>query len=423
MEKTSRTKVHKKKEAVVKTNQTQKPEKTVMIPVEKLLKPDDYFRKNGLDAEAEKMLFKKIKIMAENMKEHGQLHPIIVRKEGDKFRICTGHLRNLACRMNKWPEVKAVVKDLSDDEVHELNVAENMCRVDLTSVQREHMVFSLWETGRYDNYAILGRRIGLSGERVSNLLSAKEIRDKIPEGTNPGLVSTKTLIALKPLKVQEQRKIVKLMEKGFLKPSEVAEAVKNISGWSKGAKEAILDGNYPYNKAVVRINDHLKQFDHWKSEIEKRLDNKVAFNKSLKSELPEEKIKLFRAFFKAIKQIEPEMITSLDKVEASWEIKYTKFSACLFIRLLHRLEVITEEQYAEILGMLGEKPKSVEGLKEDGGERFFMGEQGWENRPKSLVALDKVKLDSPETVIAEKQEDVEKANNINDVKAHKTKGN
>ena len=59
-------KAHKKTDAVAKTQTkasksiADSTEKTIMIPVEKLLKPDDYFRKNGLDAEAEKMLFKKL---------------------------------------------------------------------------------------------------------------------------------------------------------------------------------------------------------------------------------------------------------------------------------------------------------------------------------------------------------------------------
>ena len=72
-------KAHKKTDAVVKT-QTTKPiadstEKTVMIPVEKLLKPDDYFRKEGLDAEAKKMLFKEIGIKHPSKKPNHRRQP------------------------------------------------------------------------------------------------------------------------------------------------------------------------------------------------------------------------------------------------------------------------------------------------------------------------------------------------------------
>ena len=389
MEKTSRAKVHKKKEAIAK-NQT-KAEEIVLIPIDKVIQHE--FRRIGLVEETADKLKTEIECLAENMKEQGQLHPIIVRKKGDKFQVCTGGLRVAACKMNEWKHVKAVIRDLSDSEVLELNVAENMCRVDLTSVQREDLVYKLWETGEYDSYVHLGIRIGLTGERVSNLLSAKKIRGKIPGGTNPGLVSTKTLIAIKPLKVHEQRKIVELMEKGLLKPSEISEAVKNISEWSKGAKEAILNGTYPYNKAVVRINDHMKQFSHWKNEIEKRLDNKATFNRQLKSEPPEKKIQLFRAFFKAVKQIEPEMITSLDKAEANWEIQFTKFSTCIFARLLWKLDVITEEQFVEIIKMIGYKEKFIEGVRDDG-LMYTIDEKGWEDNPKSLAALPKLELDA-----------------------------
>ena len=229
---------------------------------------------------------------------------------------------------------------------------------------------------------------------------------------------------MKPLKnINDQRKFVHQIQKGLIKPSDVREAVKDVMGWSKGAKEAVINGVYPYRKAKVRIEDHMKQFDHWKSEIDKRLENKSTFNRELKPKQPEEKKEVFRALFKAVRNLEPDLVNGLkDKYDQRFAIDYAKFSTCLFIRLLNKLEVITEEQYAEILEMLGEKQESVEGLKEDGGERFFTGERGWEDRPKSLATLDKVKLDSPEIVIAEKQKDVEKANNINDVKAPKAKG-
>ena len=160
------------KKAVVKTQtKASKPildstEKTVMIPVEKILKPLEEFRTMEKDAEAEDKLAKEVELIAENMKVHGQLHPIIVREENGKFRICTGALRYIACKMNEWKHVKAVIKDLSDNEVLELNVAENMCRIDLTSIQRESLVYKLWQTGNYDSYRHLGDKIGLTGERA-----------------------------------------------------------------------------------------------------------------------------------------------------------------------------------------------------------------------------------------------------------------
>lgn len=399
-------KTQKKTKAVAKT-QT-KAEEIVLIPIDKVIQHE--FRIIGLVEETADKLKTEIERLAENMKEQGQLHPIIVRKKGDKFQVCTGGLRVAACKMNEWKHVKAVVRDLSDSEVLELNVAENMCRIDLTSIQRENLVCKLWQTGNYDSYRHLGSKIGLTGERVSNLMCAKELRDKIPPSptttANVTLVSSEVLIALKPLKnLNDQRKFIHQVQEGLIKPSDVREAVKDVMGWSRGAKEAVLNGVYPYRKAKVRIEDHMKQFGHWKREIEKRLENKSTFNKELKPKQPEEKKEVFRVLFNAVRNLEPDLVNGLkDKYDQRFAIDYAKFSTCLFIRLLYKLEVITEKQYTEILKMLGQKQDLIEGLKEDGGEMFFRGERGWEDRPKSVAALDKVELDSPETVVQTKKE-------------------
>ena len=98
-------KTQKKTKAVAKT-QT-KAEEIVLIPIDKVIQHE--FRIIGLVEETADKLKTEIERLAENMKEQGQLHPIIVRKKGDKFQVCTGGLRVAACKMNEWNCVRRLL--------------------------------------------------------------------------------------------------------------------------------------------------------------------------------------------------------------------------------------------------------------------------------------------------------------------------
>ena len=51
-----------------------------------------------------------------SIKENGLLNPIVVRKKEDKYEIISGHRRKEAMMLLGYKEVKAIVKDLNDDE-------------------------------------------------------------------------------------------------------------------------------------------------------------------------------------------------------------------------------------------------------------------------------------------------------------------
>jgi len=70
--------------------------------------------------------------LADSMRAHGQLQPIVVRPLAGGYEMIAGHRRLEAARLLGWTEIAAVVRDETDDQAYILMLVENLQREDLT---------------------------------------------------------------------------------------------------------------------------------------------------------------------------------------------------------------------------------------------------------------------------------------------------
>src|SRR5213595_999935 len=71
--------------------------------------------------------------LVDSVREHGIIQPLVVRKiDKNNFEIVIGERRTRAAREVGLPDVPCVVRELSDTEVIELQLIENLHREDLT---------------------------------------------------------------------------------------------------------------------------------------------------------------------------------------------------------------------------------------------------------------------------------------------------
>ena len=74
----------------------------------------------------------KMEEMVKSVKEHGVLLPVIVRKRGEgNYQMISGHRRKRACELAGVKQIRAIVKDLSDDEATILMVDSNIQREEI----------------------------------------------------------------------------------------------------------------------------------------------------------------------------------------------------------------------------------------------------------------------------------------------------
>jgi len=73
--------------------------------------------------------------LADSIKTHGVLQPILVRPNGDKFQLVVGERRFRASKEAKVKTIPAITKPLTDEEAFELGMIENLQRQDLTEIE------------------------------------------------------------------------------------------------------------------------------------------------------------------------------------------------------------------------------------------------------------------------------------------------
>jgi ParB family chromosome partitioning protein len=77
----------------------------------------------------------KLQELADSIKQHGVLQPILVRKTGSTYQIVAGERRYQASKLAGLKEIPAVIRDISDEDVFQLALIENLQRADLNPVE------------------------------------------------------------------------------------------------------------------------------------------------------------------------------------------------------------------------------------------------------------------------------------------------
>lgn len=128
----------------------------------------------------------KLKELAESIKEHGIIQPIIVRKSFRGYEIVAGERRWRAAQSAGLTEVPVVVKEFDDRQMTEIALIENLQREDLNPIEIAEAYSSMME--KFDlTQDELAKKVGQSRSHVANFLRLlnlpAEIRDFVSRGT------------------------------------------------------------------------------------------------------------------------------------------------------------------------------------------------------------------------------------------------
>lgn len=146
--------------------------------IEKLVpqrdQPRQYFAKDKLDE------------LAQSIKEHGLLEPIVVRRipGQDKLEIIAGERRWRASQRSGLKEVLVVVKDVSPKAAFELALIENVQREDLNPVELAEALDRLTKEHGYTQES-LAERLGKDRTTIANSLRLL----KLPAGVRARVIS------------------------------------------------------------------------------------------------------------------------------------------------------------------------------------------------------------------------------------------
>jgi ParB family transcriptional regulator, chromosome partitioning protein len=126
-----------------------------------------------------------IEELKESILEHGILQPIIVRKSIKGYEIVVGERRYRAASAAKLEVVPVVVRELSDQQMMELAVLENLQREDLTPIEEGAAYQMLMDKLKITQEEV-AKRLGKSRPHIANhirlLALPSPIRELISEG-------------------------------------------------------------------------------------------------------------------------------------------------------------------------------------------------------------------------------------------------
>ncbi|ABS28679.1 ParB/RepB/Spo0J family partition protein [Anaeromyxobacter sp. Fw109-5] len=127
----------------------------------------------------------KLEELAASIREHGVVEPILVRKQGAKYRIVAGERRWRAAQRAELREIPALVRETSDREAFEIALIENLQRADLNAIE-EAEAYEVLASEHALTQDEIAKRVGKERSTVANALRLlklpEEVRDAVRQG-------------------------------------------------------------------------------------------------------------------------------------------------------------------------------------------------------------------------------------------------
>ena len=126
--------------------------------------------------------------LADSIRQHGLIQPIVVRPMEEGYQIVAGERRWRACRMLGMSDVPVVVKDFTDEETAQIALIENIQRQDLNPVEDAAAYRALMDEYGMTQEA-LSKAVGKSRSAIANSVRLLNLPDEIVEMLRKGKLS------------------------------------------------------------------------------------------------------------------------------------------------------------------------------------------------------------------------------------------
>lgn len=119
--------------------------------------------------------------LAESIREHGVLEPLLIAKTPAGYQIIAGERRWRASKLAGLTRLPVMIRETSPQGMLEMAIVENVQRVDLNALERAQAYKRLMDEFNMTATEV-GQRVGKSGPYVSNTLRLLELPDALKDG-------------------------------------------------------------------------------------------------------------------------------------------------------------------------------------------------------------------------------------------------
>lgn len=166
--------------ALIPEEETNEVNSPLTIPIN-LIKSNEKQPRKHFDEE-------KIMHLAESIKQHGIVQPIVLKKVNDTYVIIAGERRWRAAKTIGLKEVPAVVLEVTDKELLEISLIENIQREDLNPIEEAQAYTRLIEEFGLTQEE-LGVRVGKSRTAITNTLRLTNLDERVQQYLIEGIIT------------------------------------------------------------------------------------------------------------------------------------------------------------------------------------------------------------------------------------------
>src|SRR6185369_3621674 len=187
--------------------------------------------------------------LAESIRSHGIVQPLLVRRRGEGYELIAGERRWRAAKLAGLTRVPVVVKEVPDDSLLEIALIENIQREDLNPIEEAQAYKKLIETVGLTQES-LASRVGRDRSYITNYLRLLRLPDDVQQLVKEGRLSTghaRTLLAID--QVNLQRRLARQIIDGGLSVRATEQLVQKATE-EKPARRSVPQAVDPNIKAA-----------------------------------------------------------------------------------------------------------------------------------------------------------------------------
>ena len=199
--------------------------------------------------------------LAESIRIHGLIQPIIVNKMDDGYLIIAGERRYRACKIVGLKEIDAIVKNYSPRQIEEISIIENLQREDLNPIEIAKSIQKLMQEYNVTQEDVASR-LGISRSAVANYTRLLSLYPEVIDMVIKGKISfghAKCLVS-----VEDYPNQLGLAKKVAQNKLTVRALEKEI---------ALINGENPKKKFKNTLSYELS---HFIEELQRKLGTKVS---------------------------------------------------------------------------------------------------------------------------------------------------
>lgn len=159
-----------------------------IAPADRVLEADIMLVDNNPDQPRQSFDKEKLEELAQSIRAHGIMQPIIVFKSDERYTIIAGERRFRAAKLAGLKKVPVIVRELEERDKLELALIENVQREDLNPIEQAKALKTLNEKYKLTQKA-LSERVGKNRSTIANLMRLLELPDTVKSMVETGKLS------------------------------------------------------------------------------------------------------------------------------------------------------------------------------------------------------------------------------------------